>query len=175
MAYNLNWLNADSNKDGLIKGAELSSAFLHSSAVNVDFNEVSFSYLGKINASSRLDEISIEEGLNERLMSDKNLDGNVSFNELYDEADLNSFAKTAQEIGNAPSSKKKNENEEDLLQKALSKGINSLNARELAEFKRKYPSQYERLGGSNELATNFKEDFLKQLSSFDFQILNIKA
>ncbi len=177
MAYGLNWLGADSNKDGIIRAGELSNAYLHATQITLGDNNVSFSYIGKINASYVFDEINIERGLNHRIMDDKNLDKEISYDELYDDEDLALFADFAKNENSTDSvsanSKRKTQN---LLQKVLEEGINSLSQQELVQFKTQYPSQYEKLQNFKEAFTQgFKQDLLQQFFNEGLKIIDLKA
>lgn len=177
MAYGLNWLGADSNKDGIIRAGELSNAYLHATQITLGDNNVSFSYIGKINASYVFDEINIERGLNHRIMDDKNLDKEISYDELYDDEDLALFADFAKNENSTDSvsanSKRKTQN---LLQKVLEEGINSLSQQELVQFKTQYPSQYEKLQNFKETFTQgFKQDLLQQFFNEGLKIIDLKA
>ncbi len=171
--YDLAFLNADSNKDKLISGDETKNAYTYASLVSFGANSVSFKSLGKGSyAGKTYEDLSIEDGVNYRLETDKNFDNEVKFSEKFTQKELNTFAKIAQNMAKGEDTEEvKLEFEEDLLQKALSEGLNSLSQKELAEFKLKYPKEFENL---KQEQTNFglSKDFLKQFLSENFQILD---
>ncbi|MDO4674043.1 hypothetical protein [Campylobacter sp.] len=177
MAYGLNWLQADADKDGIIAGSELENAYLHTTEIGIEGRNVHFSYAGKMRAdSTMLNEIDIEAGLNDRLNSDKNLDGQVDYSELYDTNDLRTFARVADELDVASrafnASKKKKA--KDLLTKVLEGGLSALTQQELAQFRVQHPSQYEKLASQNDLRQNLSQDFSRQFSNYDFRIIDFK-
>ena len=175
-AHELNFLNADSNKEKLINGNETNNAYAHASLITFGPNSVTFNTLGKISyALAGYSNLSIEEGINTRIEQDKDLNGEIKFSEKFSQKDLNIFANTARNIAQGEDEDLEfKSKKEDLLQKVLTQGINALNQKELEEFKFKYPKEYENLK-QEQVKFELSKDFLGQFLNKDFKMLDLKV
>ncbi len=171
-AYELNFLGADRDKNKLIDSSEAKDAYTHASLVTFGANSVSFSYLGKQKYGETHTDLSIEAGMNYRIERDKNFDKEIRFSERFTQKELNTFAKIAQNLAEGKGGEEiKLELKEDLLQKALSEGLSSLSQKELAEFKLKYPKEFENLK-QEQTKSELSKDFLKQFLNDNFKMLD---
>jgi len=171
-AYELNFLSADSNKNKIISGNETSNAYVNVFLITIGLNSVKFDTLGKETYPLNEFSLSIEEGVNTRLEQDKNSDKKVLFSEIFSQDELENLANIAKDEDFVVTKPKKKK-QKDLLQKVLLQGLNSLNQKELAEFKLKFPKEYENLK-QDQMKQEFSKDFLGQFLNNDFKILDLK-
>lgn len=181
-AYDLNLLNADLNDSGALEGSELQNSFEYrSDAAKIAANEVRFSTASKSLYSAEQSR-DIKGVLNELISQDNDLSGDISIAEMMDEGALKTLVKAAEAKAQSTdsaqnTSKAKKETDEDVLEKALEKGITALDASELVKLQQKYPAKYEALRTKEleKLSLNFKQDFQKQIFNESFELLSLSV
>lgn len=195
IAYDLNFLNADADKNGLVEGGEINEAYNYVTPMiavdnphggHNDLIHQIYLYGGgmKVELNENDKEREIECSLNHTVSMDKNMDGRVSFVEYFGNEKgilaqtANSYAggsSVGQDILEKLKRKQKEldaATEEDdgksIKDKALEKGIEALNMQELLKLKRNFPQDYERLKEEdlNALSKGLKSDLQRQFSTF---------
>lgn len=204
-AYELNMLKADANKDGLVADKELENTFFYecpyfeaNAKKASDITELRLYGGGKIafnDTQARLTWTgtrAIEDTVNNFLELDENLNGKISFEEIFGgegfvlskaEQYVESKANNLKELEKLKiqeeldSNIKKPENK-NVKKKALEQGLQALSADELSQLKAKDPLVFERLSKNTELenlAEDFKEELLRAIKENELSLIDIKA
>ncbi|MFQ6342226.1 hypothetical protein [Campylobacter sp. VTCC 70190] len=175
IAYDLNYLKADADKNGLIQGKENEKLYLYDDISYTPDNSkggpnelVRQIYLRGGGSKSPVDdeqERDLESALNAVLSFDKNTDGRISILELegskeqilakaellFDTSSsisqeiLEKLKRRAKEVENANDEAQSENDSVNIKEKALEQGLSALNMQELLKLKEKYPDEYENL------------------------------
>lgn len=195
IAYGLNFLNADADKNGLVEKGEINEAYNYVTPMIAtdnphgganDLIHQIYLYGGgmKVKLDKNDKEREIECSLNHTVLMDKNMDGRVSFVEYFG-SEKEILAQTASSYAGGSSvgqdileklKRKQKEldaaTEEDdgksIKDKALEKGIEALNMQELLKLKRSFPQDYEKLKEKdlNALTKGLNSDLQRQFGTF---------
>ncbi|EGL3837852.1 hypothetical protein IQ299_001504 [Campylobacter upsaliensis] len=175
VAYDLNYLKADADKNGLIQGKENEKLYLYNDVIYTPDNPkggpndvVRQLYLqgggGKILANDDM-ERELDEALNALLAFDKNADRKISILEREGSRErviakakiqfdnpssiskemLEKLKRKSKEIENASDEAEEKNDATNIKNKALEQGLSALNMSELLKLKEKYPEEYEQL------------------------------
>lgn len=173
-AYDLNYLKADADKNGLIQGKENEKLYLYNDVTYTPDNPkggpndvIRQLYLqggGKILANDDM-ERELDEALNALLAFDKNADRKISILEregsrerviakakiIFDNPSsiskeiLEKLKRKSKEIENASDEAEEKNDATHIKNKALEQGLSALNMSELLKLKEQYPEEYEQL------------------------------
>ncbi|MCR2103379.1 hypothetical protein CUPS4256_09035 [Campylobacter upsaliensis] len=173
-AYDLNYLKADADKNGLIQGKENEKLYLYNDVIYTPDNPkgglndvIRQLYLqggGKILANDDM-ERELDEALNALLAFDKNADRKISILEregsrerviakakiIFDNPSsinkeiLEKLKRKSKEIENASDEAEEKNDVTNIKNKALKQGLSALNMSELLKLKEQYPEEYEQL------------------------------
>ena len=173
-AYDLNYLKADADKNGLIQGKENEKLYLYNDVIYTPDNPkggpndvIRQLYLqggGKILANDDM-ERELDEALNAILAFDKNADRKISILEregsrerviakakiIFDNPSsiskeiLEKLKRKIKEIENASDEAEEKNDATHIKNKALEQGLSALNMSELLKLKEQYPEEYEQL------------------------------
>ncbi|EAL52381.1 conserved hypothetical protein [Campylobacter upsaliensis RM3195] len=173
-AYDLNYLKADADKNGLIQGKENEKLYLYNDVIYTPDNPkggpndvIRQLYLqggGKILANDDM-ERHLDEALNALLAFDKNADRKISILEregsrerviakakiIFDNPSsiskeiLEKLKRKSKEIENASDEAEEKNDATNIKNKALEQGLSALNMSELLKLKEQYPEEYEQL------------------------------
>ncbi|EPE7020627.1 hypothetical protein ACSL8G_000753 [Campylobacter upsaliensis] len=174
-AYDLNYLKADADKNGLIQGKENEKLYLYSDVIYTPDNPkggpndvIRQLYLqgggGRIFANDDM-ERELDEALNALLAFDKNADKKISILECEGSRErviakakiqfdnpssiskemLEKLKRKSKEIENASDEAEEKNDATNIKNKALEQGLSALNMSELLKLKEKYPEEYEQL------------------------------
>ncbi|MCR2116139.1 hypothetical protein [Campylobacter upsaliensis] len=173
-AYDLNYLKADADKNGLIQGKENEKLYLYNDVTYTPDNPkggpndvIRQLYLqggGKILANDDM-ERHLDEALNALLAFDKNADRKISILEregsrerviakakiIFDNPSsiskeiLEKLKRKSKEIENASDEAEEKNDATNIKNKALEQGLSALNMSELLKLKEQYPEEYEQL------------------------------
>lgn len=173
-AYDLNYLKADADKNGLIQGKENEKLYLYNDVTYTPDNPkggpndvIRQLYLqggGKILANDDM-ERELDEALNALLAFDKNADRKISILEregsrerviakakiIFDNPSsiskemLEKLKRKSKEIENASDEAEEKNDATHIKNKALEQGLSALNMQELLKLKEQYPEEYEQL------------------------------
>ncbi|MCR2110674.1 hypothetical protein CUPS4049_08620 [Campylobacter upsaliensis] len=173
-AYDLNYLKADADKNGLIQGKENEKLYLYNDVIYTPDNPkggpndvIRQLYLqggGKILANDDM-ERHLDEALNALLAFDKNADRKISILEregsrerviakakiIFDNPSsiskeiLEKLKRKSKEIENASDEAEEKNDATHIKNKALEQGLSALNMSELLKLKEQYPEEYEQL------------------------------
>ncbi|MCR2113829.1 hypothetical protein CUPS4064_06685 [Campylobacter upsaliensis] len=173
-AYDLNYLKADADKNGLIQGKENEKLYLYNDVIYTPDNPkgglndvIRQLYLqggGKILANDDM-ERELDEALNALLAFDKNADRKISILEregsrerviakakiIFDNPSsiskeiLEKLKRKSKEIENASDEAEEKNDATHIKNKALEQGLSALNMSELLKLKEQYPEEYEQL------------------------------
>lgn len=173
-AYDLNYLKADADKNGLIQGKENEKLYLYNDVIYTPDNPkgglndvIRQLYLqggGKILANDDM-ERELDEALNALLAFDKNADRKISILEregsrerviakakiIFDNPSsiskeiLEKLKRKSKEIENASDEAEEKNDATNIKNKALEQGLSALNMSELLKLKEQYPEEYEQL------------------------------
>lgn len=173
-AYDLNYLKADADKNGLIQGKENEKLYLYNDVIYTPDNPkggpndvIRQLYLqggGKILANDDM-ERELDEALNALLAFDKNADRKISILEregsrerviakakiIFDNPSsiskeiLEKLKRKIKEIENASDEAEEKNDATHIKNKALEQGLSALNMSELLKLKEQYPEEYEQL------------------------------
>lgn len=173
-AYDLNYLKADADKNGLIQGKENEKLYLYNDVTYTPDNPkggpndvIRQLYLqggGKILANDDM-ERELDEALNALLAFDKNADRKISILEregsrerviakakiIFDNPSsiskemLEKLKRKSKEIENASDEAEEKNDATNIKNKALEQGLSALNMSELLKLKEQYPEEYEQL------------------------------
>lgn len=175
VAYDLNYLKADTDKNGLIQGKENEKLYLYNDVIYTPDNPkggpndvIRQLYLqgggGRILANDDM-ERKLDEALNALLAFDKNADGKISILEregsrerviakakiMFDNPSsiskeiLEKLKRKSKEIEDASDEAEEKNDATNIKNKALEQGLSALNMSELLKLKEKYPEEYEQL------------------------------
>lgn len=174
-AYDLNYLKADADKNGLIQGKENEKLYLYNDVIYTPDNlkggpndVIRQLYLqgggGRILANDDM-ERELDEALNALLAFDKNADRKISILEregsrerviakakiIFDNPSsiskeiLEKLKRKIKEIENASDEAEEKNDATHIKNKALEQGLSALNMSELLKLKEQYPEEYEQL------------------------------
>ncbi|MCR2100421.1 hypothetical protein [Campylobacter upsaliensis] len=173
-AYDLNYLKADADKNGLIQGKENEKLYLYNDVIYTPDNPkgglndvIRQLYLqggGKILANDDM-ERELDEALNALLAFDKNADRKISILEREGSRErviakakiqfdnpssiskemLEKLKRKSKEIENASDEAEEKNDATNIKNKALEQGLSALNMSELLKLKEQYPEEYEQL------------------------------
>ncbi|MCR2123234.1 hypothetical protein CUPS3785_09160 [Campylobacter upsaliensis] len=173
-AYDLNYLKADTDKNGLIQGKENEKLYLYNDVIYTPDNPkggpndvIRQLYLqggGKILANDDM-ERELDEALNALLAFDKNADRKISILEREGSRErviakakiqfdnpssiskeiLEKLKRKSKEIENASDEAEEKNDATHIKNKALEQGLSALNMSELLKLKEQYPEEYEQL------------------------------
>ncbi|EOX1263697.1 hypothetical protein ACPDI4_000183 [Campylobacter upsaliensis] len=174
-AYDLNYLKADADKNGLIQGKENEKLYLYNDVIYTPDNPkggpndvIRQLYLqgggGRILANDDM-ERHLDEALNAILAFDKNADRKISILEsegsrerviakakiIFDNPSsiskeiLEKLKRKSKEIENASDEAEEKNDATNIKNKALEQGLSALNMSELLKLKEQYPEEYEQL------------------------------
>lgn len=173
-AYDLNYLKADADKNGLIQGKENEKLYLYNDVIYTPDNPkggpndvIRQLYLqggGKILANDDM-ERELDEALNALLAFDKNADRKISILEREGSRErviakakiqfdnpssiskemLEKLKRKSKEIENASDEAEEKNDATNIKNKALEQGLSALNMQELLKLKEQYPEEYEQL------------------------------
>lgn len=174
-AYDLNYLKADADKNGLIQGKENEKLYLYNDVIYTPDNPkggpndvIRQLYLqgggGRILANDDM-ERELDEALNALLAFDKNADRKISILEregsrerviakakiIFDNPSsiskeiLEKLKRKIKEIENASDEAEEKNDATHIKNKALEQGLSALNMSELLKLKEQYPEEYEQL------------------------------
>lgn len=174
-AYDLNYLKADADKNGLIQGKENEKLYLYNDVIYTPDNPkggpndvIRQLYLqgggGRILANDDM-ERELDEALNALLAFDKNADRKISILEregsrerviakakiIFDNPSsiskeiLEKLKRKSKEIENASDEAEEKNDATNIKNKALEQGLSALNMSELLKLKEQYPEEYEQL------------------------------
>lgn len=174
-AYDLNYLKADADKNGLIQGKENEKLYLYNDVIYTPDNPkggpndvIRQLYLqgggGRILANDDM-ERHLDEALNALLAFDKNADRKISILEregsrerviakakiIFDNPSsiskeiLEKLKRKSKEIENASDEAEEKNDATHIKNKALEQGLSALNMSELLKLKEQYPEEYEQL------------------------------
>lgn len=173
-AYDLNYLKADTDKNGLIQGKENEKLYLYNDVIYTPDNPkggpndvIRQLYLqggGKILANDDM-ERELDEALNALLAFDKNADRKISILEREGSRErviakakiqfdnpssiskemLEKLKRKSKEIENASDEAEEKNDATHIKNKALEQGLSALNMQELLKLKEQYPEEYEQL------------------------------
>ncbi|TKX31533.1 hypothetical protein [Campylobacter estrildidarum] len=198
-AYDLNYLKADADKNGIIKGKENNNLYLYNLTITPDnpkggandlIRQLYITTGGKSKVGDDGKERDLESALNALLTFDKNADGKITVLEIEGSKDRiladaqtmfdngNSVSKTLlqklkkmqEEIDNASDEQE----DSDIKNKALDQGLSALNMQELLKFKQKYPDEYEKLKQKDleDLSKNLSFDLQKEIDYGSLEIID---
>lgn len=180
VAYDMNLLAADKDKNALVSGDELLDSFAYHKpyfqADSINTQNISELFLRggekipfALSTAAYL-EVSMQDALNSFIALDKNANNKISFVEFF--GGKNSLLAQAQSVSSTPSNAKVSllkmileelkrlqeelqesmlENDENVKEKALKQGLEALNVAQLQEFKSQNPTEYERLAQEQDL------------------------
>ena len=174
-AYDLNYLKADADKNGLIQGKENEKLYLYNDVIYTPDNPkggpndvIRQLYLqgggGRILANDDM-ERELDEALNALLAFDKNADRKISILEregsrerviakakiIFDNPSsiskeiLEKLKRKSKDIENASDEAEEKNDATNIKNKALEQGLSALNMSELLKLKEQYPEEYEQL------------------------------
>ncbi|TKX32968.1 hypothetical protein [Campylobacter aviculae] len=198
-AYDLNYLKADADKNGIIQGKENNNLYLYNVIYTPDnpkggandlIRQLYITTGGKSIAGDDGEERDLESALNALLYFDKNADGKITVLEAEGSKDrilanaqamfdngssvsktlLQKLKKMQEEIDNASDEQE----DSDIKNKALDQGLSALNMQELLEFKQKYPDEYEKLKQKDleDLSKNLSLDLQKEMDYGSLSIID---
>ena len=191
VAYDMNLLGADKDKNGLVSGGELYDSFYYVAPFAPD-SGAKIAYGESSAIFERNVERSIEDALNSVLLDDKNVDNKISFAEYFglekmlpqEIQEMHSDIKIDFSLLNRTTIKMPKK--ATLQEKVAEQGLASLSADELERFKIQNPTEYERLTqnqqkveSNNEelqaLTDTLKQDFIKQIKEQSLSLIDIRA
>lgn len=198
VAYDMNLLAADRDKNALVSGDELLDSFAYQKpyfqgdSLNVkNMSQLALRGGEKIPfalSTAEYLEVSIQDALNSFVSLDKNANNKISFVEYFG-GEKFLLSKAQMDISNCESSGKVSllkmileqlkrlqeeleasmlENDENIEEKALKQGLEALNVAQLQEFKSQNPVEYERLAQRQDFKPNEDLKSLENALNKDF-------
>lgn len=200
VAYDLNFIKADKDKNGIIEEKEISDIYLYDGLTITPDNPkggpndlIRQLYLREGGGKSRADtecKRDLESALNALLYFDKNADGKITILEsngskeqilakaqaMFDNGNPISkqLLEKLKRMQSAIEDAQDEQENSSLKDKALEQGLSALNMQELLELKQKYPDEYEQLKQKDldDLSKNLNSDLQKEMDYGSLSIID---